>query len=399
MSNAMNESQVGGAGSADDVAAEFNEARAEEGLSAPTGLHTTVADGEVPFDFGAHRQEAIESYQPLLSLYREFAYAVHSILKTCLANEKIKVHSNEYRAKTIDSFGDKSATPSEGNPNRPKYEHPVSQITDLAGVRIITYFLSTEEGIDQIIGSQFDVVEKTDRSELLQQEERLGYHSVHYLVKLKASRRGLPEYARFGDLIAEIQVRTILQHAWAEIEHDIQYKSATALPKEIRRRFMTLAGLLEVADREFQAIQESSSRLQEEARASVQEGRLSDVEITPDALKAYLDKKLSPDGRMTAFSYEWMARRLARLSFTDLSQLDAALAPYDDDRVSRAVHGSRQGQLTRLDDVLLAAMGDDYARLSGIDDAWYHSWVAKRLTSIRAAGIPVGQFRPTPNTT
>jgi hypothetical protein len=58
-------------------------------------------------------------------------------------------------------------------------------------------------------------------------------------------------------LVAEIQVRTILQHAWAEIEHDTRYKAVDVAPTAIARRFVALAGLLEIADREFQALQDS----------------------------------------------------------------------------------------------------------------------------------------------
>ncbi len=80
-------------------------------------------------------------------------------------------------------------------------------------------------------------------------------------MKLAPQRALLPEYERSADSITEIQVRTVLQHAWAEIEHDIQYKSASVIPAEIRRRFMSLAGMLEIADRESQAIQDADKRL------------------------------------------------------------------------------------------------------------------------------------------
>jgi ppGpp synthetase/RelA/SpoT-type nucleotidyltranferase len=96
-------------------------------------------------------------------------------------------------------------------------------------------------------------MEKSDKAQALLEDEKFGYASIHYLVRLKVNRTDLSEYSRFKGLVAEIQVRTILQHAWAEIEHDIQYKSA--IPSSIRRRFMSLAGMLEIGDREFQAIQ------------------------------------------------------------------------------------------------------------------------------------------------
>src|SRR5205085_6657438 len=55
-------------------------------------------------------------------------------------------------------------------------------------------------------------------------------------------------------LKVEIQTRSILQHAWAEIEHDIGYKRASGLPSAFQRRFSRLAGLLEMADQEFVSI-------------------------------------------------------------------------------------------------------------------------------------------------
>ena len=62
-------------------------------------------------------------------------------------------------------------------------------------------------------------------------------------------------------MTCEIQVRTILQHVWAEIEHDIQYKSSSDIPKELKRKFQALAGLIEIADREFQSIQDMDDGL------------------------------------------------------------------------------------------------------------------------------------------
>lgn len=104
----------------------------------------------------------------------------------------------------------------------------------MAGVRIITFLLSGVASLEPVIYEQFSVVEKIDKSAVLQREERLGYHSVHYIVELTPARCRFPEYARFRGLRAEVQVRTILQHTWTEIEHDIQYKAPATLPAQIR---------------------------------------------------------------------------------------------------------------------------------------------------------------------
>lgn len=159
----------------------------------------------------------------------------------------------------------------------------------------------------EAIEREFEVIERTDRSSLLADEERLGYQSIHYLVRLASNRAALAEYSPFAHDIIEIQVRTILQHAWAEIEHDIQYKSVEALPSDIRRRFMALAGMLEIGDREFQALAEADRRIRTSAKRLIGRNELKAVEITADALRVYLDRKLGADGRMADWNYGWNA--------------------------------------------------------------------------------------------
>jgi ppGpp synthetase/RelA/SpoT-type nucleotidyltranferase len=183
----------------------------------------------------------------------------------------------------------------------------------LAGVRITTFFLRSVARVDEVLHREFEIVERIDKAASLWKEGRLGYQSVHYLVRLGTNRVALGEYQTFKGLLAEIQVRTVLQHAWAEIEHDIQYKSLETIPDQIRRRFVSLAGLIEIADREFQAIQDEDEQIRVTARQSVEKGQLQEVQITGDALHAYLDKLLGSDGRMSDWSYEFTTKTLKSL--------------------------------------------------------------------------------------
>src|SRR6185437_10448916 len=112
------------------------------------------------------------------------------------------------------------------------------------------------------------------------------------------------------------------QHAWAEIEHDIQYKSASVIPVDIKRRFSSLAGLLEVADREFQAVQNEDQRLRQHAREMIKKGDIDEVEITPDALKAFLTRQIGGDQRISWWSYDYLARMLRKLGFQNLRQVE-----------------------------------------------------------------------------
>lgn len=248
-----------------------------------------MPESEKTFDFRVHEQAAVNACLRRYGFYADLASVVKRIVEESLKRRDIKVNSVEARAKDPSSFGKKAAQPSDADPSRPKYPNPLDEITDLAGVRVITYFPSTLGYLDEMLSEEFRIVERSDKGAELIEEDRFGYQSIHYLVKLSSQRSRLPEYEPFADSIAEIQVHTILQHSWAEIEHDIQYKSASVIPAEIRRRFMSLAGMLEIADGEFQAIQDADKRLTHEARSRVEGGQLERVEVTPDALKAFLD--------------------------------------------------------------------------------------------------------------
>jgi ppGpp synthetase/RelA/SpoT-type nucleotidyltranferase len=222
-----------------------------------------------PFDFNKHRSDATSAYAGVRDKYENFATTIRQLLETCL--EGIAIHTIEARAKDVSSFAEKAARPERDNQNCPEYPVPLRDIADLAAARIITYFPKTLQQAETIIEEEFDVLERHDKSSGFETSGRLGYQSIHFLVRLRDSRIKLREYATYKDLVAEIQLRTILQHAWAEMEHDIQYKSPEQIPTELRRRFAALAGLIEIADREFQAIQDADSTLRSEIKASLLE--------------------------------------------------------------------------------------------------------------------------------
>jgi putative GTP pyrophosphokinase len=349
-----------------------------------------------PFDFEAHRQRAVEQYGRKKDLYEEFAEAAKNILAVATQSRGSRISEIQFRAKEVASCGKKAITPSEQNPAEPKYKNPLADITDLAGVRVITFFPRTIEDVCRCIQEQFQVIEKVDHTATAQKEERLGYQSVHYVVRLGANRSGLAEYQKFKSLVAEIQVRTVMQHAWAEIEHDIRYKSTSAIPSAISRRFMTLAGLLEIADREFQAIQEEDELLRRTAAIQIEEGKLNEVEVTPDSLRSYLNRKLDPDDRISDFSYEWTARYLRKFGFKNLGQIDECISGRDDDQLSRLALGTRSGQLTRFELLLAVSMGEQnyLQNHPSRENGYYVKWIRDVLAKLKAKGVPLGSYLP-----
>lgn len=206
------------------------------------------------FDFEQHRIKSLEAYGAVRERYVRYANAIETILRMALRD--IPTHHISARAKDIERFAAKAAKPDSDDPLRPKYAEPLQQIEDLAGARVIAYVLRTLPLVEQMVYREFDVVERSDKGDQLIEKALVGYRSIHFIVQMKADRVKLLEYREFADLRAEVQIRTILQHAWAEIEHDMRYKPAAEPNKTLSQRFTALAGLIEVGDREFDQIYE-----------------------------------------------------------------------------------------------------------------------------------------------
>lgn len=221
------------------------------------------------FDFDAHARAAVEEYQLLQPVYFKFAEKIRDILFDAIPKE-CSIHSIQARAKELTSFGRKACKPHKEDPTSPRYPNPLVDLTDLSGVRVITFVPNDLKEVEACIRSEFDVEWHQDVGEVRFLEGRFGYKSIHFLIKLRDDRFDLSEYLRFKGLIAEIQIRTVMQHAWAEIEHDIRYK-ASQIPTELEQRFNALAGMLEIADREFQAIQDEDAQYRARIEISMQD--------------------------------------------------------------------------------------------------------------------------------
>ena len=139
-------------------------------------------------------------------------------------------------------------------------ENPFGTIEDLLGVRVITFIKSDLFAVSEIIEKEFDILEgPDDKSEKLSTRE-FGYRSIHYIVKLNEKRAELPECSEYKELKVEIQIRTIIENAWAEVEHHWNYKPDNGdnlLDEALQRRLYALMAVLELVDQEINSIRES----------------------------------------------------------------------------------------------------------------------------------------------
>jgi len=164
----------------------------------------------------------------------------HTVKRLC---KNIPIHQITSRVKTKTSLAQKII-------KKDKYRS-LDDITDILGLRIITYFEDDISKIEEILNREFTVdwSNSVDKGNI--EIDKFGYRSIHFILQISEHKAKTIEYADYKNIRFEIQIRSILQHSWAEIEHDLGYKSFTDIPQKAQRTFYRVAALLEQADIEF----------------------------------------------------------------------------------------------------------------------------------------------------
>lgn len=194
------------------------------------------------------------------------AAKLHASVETLLADARVPVSFVSWRLKDVHSLAHKLARPDTSY-------RSLWDVTDLVGLRVSVSFEDHVEVVSRLIEKHFAV----DFGHSIERVRPAGYRSLHYVCAHPDAPH--PQF-RF-----EVQVRTALQHAWAEMEHDLGYKVSDAVPEEIRRRFARVAGLLEIADQEFVSIRDDLAASREAARRTLAtEGDLPVDLVSLDAL-------------------------------------------------------------------------------------------------------------------
>lgn len=230
-------------------------------------------------------KEAVDWFSSNRSKYEVFASKVESVVKELLDSKKINYHSISSRAKSIDSYARKAS--------KEEYKNPVSEIFDMAGIRIITYTDSDAKKVTDVVKETFDIDPKLSIDKATELGvDRMGYRSIHCVGTLGTNRLNLPENATFKGMYFEVQIRSILQHAWAEFEHDRNYKFTGVLPYDIKRRLSLLAGTLELVDKEFDNLSEEIDVYVTDVSKRAELGDLS-IPINSKSLVAYMSRKFN----------------------------------------------------------------------------------------------------------
>lgn len=133
------------------------------------------------------------------------------------------------------------------------YEDPVNDMTDLVGARFVVLVRTDLAIVEQVINSCSEWVARRDRAferEIAADPAVFDYQSIHYLLRCPDNRQIDGQQVVEG-MTCEVQIRTLLQHAYAELVHDNIYKPAGSVPSTTRRLVAKCMALMESTDDMF----------------------------------------------------------------------------------------------------------------------------------------------------
>ena len=224
----------------------------------------------------------VSEYERVRLLYERLVEEVRYILEEKLGAADIRFADVLGRAKTVESFREKA--------ERKAYKSPLTDTTDLAGVRVVCYYESDMASIEELITSEFTVHERVDKTGELG-VDKMGYHGRSIGITLGPRYKG-GRYDGITELRCEIQVRTVLQDAWALISHHLVYKEESSVPQRMKRDLNNVASLLEVAQGVFDSVREKRAKYIEDIRKKEDDvGGFLAQPIDYDTLFAYTEWK------------------------------------------------------------------------------------------------------------
>ena len=227
----------------------------------------------------SHSEMLLRQFRELRPSLQQIADEACRLLQNALSEQGIYITAMEHRVKTEKSLAGKLEL------KGAKYKD-INDITDLVGLRVITFYSDEVDKVAAIAKRIFDIdwQESVDKRKL-HQLDAFGYNSLHYICRLKT---GGPRF--------ELQMRTALQHVWSTIEHDTGYKGDVKIPSEYKRQFSRLAGMMELMDDEFSRLRTVLTDYRRQMLALVKSGKLDDVPLSQETFRSYLE--LQPFDRL-----------------------------------------------------------------------------------------------------
>ena len=272
-----------------------------------------------------HGEMILQQFRDRLPILQRLDELVYQHLSRVLKEQGIYVNAMEHRVKQEDSLA--------GKLERKGYKYnDINNLTDLVGVRIITFYTDDVDKVAAIAKRTLDVdwKESVDKRKL-HELDSFGYNSLHYICRLPKSVVDDPSI-------------------------DTGYKGDVKIPREYVRQFSRLAGTLELIDDEFSRLRATLTDYRRRVKSLVESGKLDDVELDSESFRNYLNlhpfdrlnKRIAAVNQAEIYptSLQPFLRVFEKFGFTTLGDIDRFIAANSDDAYQMALS---QIALTDLD--------------------------------------------------
>lgn len=257
-----------------------------------------------------HCEMILDEYRKKQPVFEKLRSIVTERLQQSLDENNIIVAGVDSRIKTEESLTGKLELKGY------KY-HSLDDITDILGLRVITFFSDDVDVIAAIAEKLFEIDwdNTVDKRKMLE-IDRFGYMSLHYICRLPKSLYDDPAMPELNKIRFEIQMRSTLQHVWASIQHDMGYKTDVEIPREYQRSMTRLAGILELADEQFSQIRKDITEYRRKVQSLVASGNFDEVPFNGDTFRSFI--ALDPFRRLV--------EKMANINHAEV--YDDSLMPY-----------------------------------------------------------------------
>lgn len=284
--------------------------------------------------------------------YEAAADAIRQCIVARLRDDGLNHHDVRARVKTPQSAQEKLSRRDKAGQLR--YPGGPSRLDDLIGVRVILFVETDINAVAIALTSQFICLDDEDKTAVNRKSGGIGYAGRHLTLEVPAENPpvGCENYRgqRF-----EVQLRTVLQHAWAEFEHDIRFKGTHVDNAEISRAFTMASTLIELADQQFVNISDILKRIQSQSAAG------ASALLEADSLQLLLDRVFPAYPHSKAGQYHWLVKVLAANGFASVASLETWLVDSDARTLAQTMgYRFMPGQVRVVDDLLLKTLGEDY---------------------------------------
>jgi ppGpp synthetase/RelA/SpoT-type nucleotidyltranferase len=234
------------------------------------------------YGLDAHGNTILEEFRENRPVFAKMLSIVRDTLRKSIQDNHIYINAVEARIKEESSLAGKLDRKGE------KYKS-LDDITDILGVRVITFYSDEVDKIAALAEQLFEVdwVNSIDKRKM-HELHSFGYNSLHYICRLPEKIYKDPECPQLNQFRFELQMRSALQHVWATLDHDTGYKTGVEVPREYLRNLNRLAGMLELVDEQFCQIRTGINNYRRRVQALVHSGNFEEVSLDGDSFSNYL---------------------------------------------------------------------------------------------------------------